>query len=396
MPETSPELDAALYYPYINFRDESWLKLAVLYWDVISRITSHEAAQLDPPQYWPSQPHDMRLLEQHGIVRPFIPNVEHAALNDIWRQLLARHAHELARVYALNLDQRADLADTSSHARGYAPGPMRRKKGVGWLLEGKLERDLFEDLAHAKLATRGSDVGAPGWVALDERLLDVYMTTLANQVVGHKPVETVTDVPGHFRRFTENSLPALQAALLPHGTSATNAPSDDAGMLVMTLAIDAVSPAGIQALPMDAVLALRTQSRDARTAFKAGTATLVQQIIARRDAALDGQLDPRDLEELRETHIDKPLKELKKAFRNAYGEAALSILTLKSPLESGTLGATMLTAAGASSPVLAGVGVALGLFQMLTGAKKRREEVRKSPLAWLLDIESKLDGEAAS
>jgi hypothetical protein len=29
-----------LYYPFIHFRDEAWLKLGALYWDDVSRIAA--------------------------------------------------------------------------------------------------------------------------------------------------------------------------------------------------------------------------------------------------------------------------------------------------------------------------------------------------------------------
>jgi hypothetical protein len=386
--------DVALYYPYINFRDERWLKLAVLYWDVIHRITASQADRLDPPMYWTSQPNDMRELEHAGVVRPYVPVVEQAPQNALWRDFIAHHGDDLAKRYALDLDAREELPDTSTDASGYL-APARRKRGVGWLLAGKMDQELFDDFVDAGLARDGSEVNAPGWRAFDERVLDAYMTTLANEVFAAQHVETVTDVPGHFRRFKENSEAALVEALLSGSPAASSLASSSDGLVAMTLAVEAVSPAGIEGFSMGAILGLRRDSRDARRAFKLGTAALVKQIAERRAKSPGGVLDPRDLAELREQHIDEPLKELKRAFATSHGQAVMSVLTLQNPLAAGTVGASVATAAGLGNPIIGAVGIALGMFQIFTGAKQKRKELAKSPLAWLLDVEAKVDAKQA-
>jgi hypothetical protein len=37
----------ALYYPFIHFKDDSWLKLTALYWDKVARIVPHDYATDD-------------------------------------------------------------------------------------------------------------------------------------------------------------------------------------------------------------------------------------------------------------------------------------------------------------------------------------------------------------
>jgi hypothetical protein len=36
-----------LYYPFIHFRDEAWLKLSALYWDDVTRIVPKSYAPRD-------------------------------------------------------------------------------------------------------------------------------------------------------------------------------------------------------------------------------------------------------------------------------------------------------------------------------------------------------------
>lgn len=37
----------ALYYPFIHFKDDRWLKLSALYWDKVARIVPHDYATDD-------------------------------------------------------------------------------------------------------------------------------------------------------------------------------------------------------------------------------------------------------------------------------------------------------------------------------------------------------------
>jgi hypothetical protein len=55
-----------LYYPYIRFRDEGWLKASALYWDTMSRIV--------PTGHSPEDGDDIKRLEQAGFVRSLDPS----------------------------------------------------------------------------------------------------------------------------------------------------------------------------------------------------------------------------------------------------------------------------------------------------------------------------------
>jgi len=38
-----------LYYPFIHFKDEQWLKLSALYWDKMARIVPKDYDKKDSP-----------------------------------------------------------------------------------------------------------------------------------------------------------------------------------------------------------------------------------------------------------------------------------------------------------------------------------------------------------
>ena len=80
-----------LYYPFIHFRDEGWLKLSTLYWDDVTRIV--------PRAYAPRDGRDVRALEDAGVLKRVDPAKYEEPVSDLFRVLLARHAAKLARRY---------------------------------------------------------------------------------------------------------------------------------------------------------------------------------------------------------------------------------------------------------------------------------------------------------
>ena len=55
-----------LYYPYINFRDEEWLKMVALYGDSVSRIV--------PVNYPTRKTKTVAALAEHGFIRAIAPH----------------------------------------------------------------------------------------------------------------------------------------------------------------------------------------------------------------------------------------------------------------------------------------------------------------------------------
>ena len=51
----NPDSYVGLYYPFIDFRDEGWLKLTALYWDSLRRIVPQALACTTPMRSAPSR-----------------------------------------------------------------------------------------------------------------------------------------------------------------------------------------------------------------------------------------------------------------------------------------------------------------------------------------------------
>ena len=84
-----------LYYPFIQFRSDSWLKLAALYWDRIGRIV--------PPGYV-SQDSDTvrRLQDELGFITNLTPSgAETDSVSSEFLELLAERGPELFDLYGI-------------------------------------------------------------------------------------------------------------------------------------------------------------------------------------------------------------------------------------------------------------------------------------------------------
>lgn len=394
MAEDAMKRDVALYHPYINFRDATWLKQAILYWDKIYRIAPRGYEALDPSRYWKRQAEDMRLLEGEEVVERCEVELggDQSSLADLWRPFVLKYGDELVKYYRITDKTHPIVTRVGVAGRGYAPAPGRRRKGVGWLLAGKIDRSLFDAMAHRGLAIDdGQSAGDSGWFGFDVRVLDAYMTTLANSVIAAHPVETITDSPVHFRKFTQNSTEALRETLLlplrPMKKAPAAAPD---GSMVMSMAIKAVCPAGLQSLSFREVVAIRGETLGPREAFKASMKSAEADLRAMYASSLNGRLSNMDLNAVRAKHIDKPLEELRKAMRTPLADAVMSLILLKSPVESGTVGASALMAVHSSSAVFTGIGIAVGFASVVRAYMAQRAATAKSPLRWLLDVERKL------
>src|SRR5438445_13685682 len=86
-PTDSPKI--GLYYPYIHFRNEEWLRTSLLYWDRMARIV---------PRGYP--PHDSPTVKRLMDDFDFIDNMDpdYGILDAVGRpfiELIRRRGHEL-------------------------------------------------------------------------------------------------------------------------------------------------------------------------------------------------------------------------------------------------------------------------------------------------------------
>lgn len=87
--------NVGLYYPYIHFRDEAWLKLAALYWDGMGRIVPHDYPMHDSETV-------KVLADRLGFIRNVAPTKEVETVGGRFVRLLEAHEDALHEKYGLH------------------------------------------------------------------------------------------------------------------------------------------------------------------------------------------------------------------------------------------------------------------------------------------------------
>jgi hypothetical protein len=153
----------ALYYPWIEIRDEQWLKTSLLYWDELRTIVPESIET-------PYTTNSTRFLSDEGILRPIRVRSDMEEIEDISDSVLTYlSTNEGARVVATN---------------GYKNSVIHEEK-----LPYKFEQ--FADIHPEKLPIRirhelrhlfkKSDRDG-SWLSVDSGFADFYMTLLASKL----------------------------------------------------------------------------------------------------------------------------------------------------------------------------------------------------------------------
>lgn len=85
-----------LYYPYIGFKDDSWVKLAALYWDKLGRIV--------PGGYHPQDSDTVKqLAEELGFIENFeVTYKDQSAIGEMFLSMLRKNLKKLEKLYGIS------------------------------------------------------------------------------------------------------------------------------------------------------------------------------------------------------------------------------------------------------------------------------------------------------
>jgi hypothetical protein len=235
----APSGPSALYYPHIHFRSRRWLRMALLYYESISRIV--------PPGLDPEMPQthydrmqmrgildDVSELRALGFIRDEAPG-----------EALPAVTNEFFDFYASNLtdpEKRAALIPALSRRRAYTIHPA------------KIDLALLEVLHQADHAHR--KVGDPysDW-DIEPIVGAFYMLFLAARMARNRPL------------ISDNSIYQSLLFRQPDPDAATrNAP--DGKFRLATAVIESVIPGDLEEVPLDKLLRLRTESVEDRRRFQ--------------------------------------------------------------------------------------------------------------------------------
>jgi hypothetical protein len=194
-----------LYYPFIHFKDEGWLKLTALYWDRMKRIVPTGADLHDGPE--------VKTLIDAGFVENELPDKAASAIAPAFRELVAAHGDTLRA--QLGVANSATWPD-DPYTKLYAPPGSDTK--LAYIFGEEMHQDLLQDLHACELTTERT--GDPRWIGMHPRLANLYMMALA-EAMAPGVAAPLTDETFDHIAISGLTMERLAAALLDQPALAT-------------------------------------------------------------------------------------------------------------------------------------------------------------------------------
>jgi hypothetical protein len=407
-----PELPRlGLYYPFIQFRDDSWLKLAALYWDRIGRIV--------PPGY-ELQDSDtvLRLQGELGFVTNLAPSDE--AMEGVSREfleLLADRGPELTDLSGIR--DRADIdpeppgrrypAPWSNSGWSYSRPTRRAPSGPQWqvpidpsLVPGTSPR-LAYIYASGKMTPQlesalvGEGLGLPvrdhGLIGMHPQLAFVYMHALASKVAT-SVMYPLTD--NDFDHAAAGCAAGrIAGALLdsPAGKSPRAGGADGSTLEFAMLALQSVIPKNISSLPVQKIIEIRRRHADELAAFQQATQAIIGSL-PEAVASASPDVAAMYLQSLYEKTLEPELRRLKSGLDRSGIDSVFGSMSVKvAAPELVTSGAAVLGIGALHlNPVMMGAGaVVLCLVPRIRRQRAEAGQLRaNSRAAYLLRLEEEL------
>lgn len=390
-----------LYYPYVHFRDEAWLKAAALYWPRMARVV--------PPGYPVDDPRHVSLLrDELDFVVDVDPQDSARAVAAVFLRILENRSHvEALRDAFLRYESPWGYSsgwvpsDNMTHARiggdgplvvsaepqpvrpsDYTPVPDRDLTGLHW---DEVDPMLRERLMVAGLAraTEQSAV-APStrrkWLAMPPMLGWVYKCMLTEEISRRTRYVPATDQDAAYYMIG-NWDEATIVSTCTNGFSRPSSPAADLVGHLGTLAIAAALPSGLADVPVEKIVKLRKNYVGEFNAFTDAVATATADL----EEHLAGIEDARALREymrlLLARTVEEPLHDLRRAIRGLRLRSTSTVLNYK--FEVGSLTTALASTLGQGSVTAAGV--TFGLTVMRQGlAEARDAQIKGSSVGFLL------------
>jgi len=370
----------ALFYPWIDIRDEAWLKTALLYWDSVRTIVPES---IDTPYSTDTG----RALQEADFL---VPLRVHSGMDEI---------EELA----------GDVLTYLTTAEGAelliaGPGGGRRRDIHVEKLPYELGRlaDIHPEKLPYEIRHLLQGLSAPSgrgreWLRVDEKFANFYMTLLASRLSDRVGARLVTPLAAADRLAVTARFDAQLHGVIPWGMNPHwrhwreyeafgprhRMPRHLAPGMLANLTIERIGVA--PDTPIDRLIDFREKHRDELALFR----TKVEQLASCVETDLTAEALRQRVSDLYTDEVAPAIANLKAALKGRrikwLGDGLLKVAFLSAG------SSTMLVVAGLAVPtaLLAGAGISL----IATGAMynvDKQESLRTNPFAYLLSVEREL------
>lgn len=365
-----------LYYPFIHFKNDAWLKLSALYWDRMARIV--------PPSYRTDDSDTVRALA--GFVTDSSPTEVDPQFHDIFGEFVRDYEQPLLNKYRVADRDKNRWAEVPEQRRPPpAGGDSGTDRRLSYVYCEKMAEPVQELLKASELAL--ADPADPRWIGMHPRLTDVYMMALVEQLAGEQDFRPATDETADHVSMSDLSVERLAQALLGVDLARPGRSVREVEATAAMVALEVVLPADLDTLDPDKINRLRERRGADRKCFQA----YIEEF-ARKATNLQEVHGEQALREHVRAEFEKTLKPRVDELRDELH--ALQIDTVTGCMNVKVVGPRLLTTgAGAMAlniePVSAGVaGIAVSVLPLLQDARKRaRELLRPSEITYLHRVE---------
>lgn len=217
------DLNFALYYPSMEFRNIAWLKGMLLFWDGIRRIV--------PESYTPNDVDEVKPFLEAEIIKSIDPREDAAKIAEEFRNKLENQYSAAALSF---------VERPQDHERYYRIHP------------DKVDSRLRDLLSAKEISKATKD-----WLNVSEEFGRYYMLYLANSIAESRGLAQITDSKEAWAASTYFDY---------EGEIDPDTPFEE-NKHVITLMLRDFIPTNIQAIPAKSILSFRETHRDERRRF---------------------------------------------------------------------------------------------------------------------------------
>ena len=315
-----------LYYPTIEFYDETWLKSSLCLWDKIYRIV--------PSSYNPKDSDEVKIAIDNGLVENIILN-----------------KHDLA--------QTAELFESYLENAEIVPAAVE-----GWEnVDVRLHPEKVDARILPILEGMAKKFNPDGFLSISEEVANIYMLFLADVVSKRRGISKLTDNGDMF-------------AIMHYFANDANFDewiyNEESTELTSFLVISTLLPKGLEFMSIVNVVEFRKNTVDGRGKFRESIDKLVSNICLIEDAGFKKEL----INEF-QNKIEKNNQDLLKQAGNVLNDFKYSLLSIGLPT---TISAISLLAGTVNAFDLTQIGIScfIGVISALADASRSKRRNWKS------------------
>jgi len=340
-----------LYFPYIHFQNEDWLKYCLLYWDGIKRIV--------PPGYTPQDSPEVKTLVAEGIVENINPQDGETP-----------YAKGAADEFLPTLEELLTHRSHLGRGAGYATA-VAQNAPAALVHVQKMDQRVIEKLEQSNIARQHG-----GWLSMNSAMAGYYMLCLAAHIGEKQQAPLLSD---SFEMETGGTY--FQHSRIP--ASLQNARSNAVSFQLARMVLPIPRPKSLAGVSMKKILKFRQRRQAERMRFR--------QAIEKTSKDAAGLKDRTAIEDFlhqQQQLMKDALEDQRETMRDLKAGVAHSLFSISVP--------SAITAVVQNfNPIMMALGTTLGLaFSAVSWAIKaradQRKAIRQSDYHYLLQLKSEL------